>query len=131
MTSSANAHLDSLLADLGRIASEVEGSVIFQVSLDGSGNPIDIECLASRVEAKESLPVHLVLERPVSVGARSVVFVSTTGGSVDKPDQREIDFTSRLIEAGTVAGVEVLDHYLVAGKDIKPLRADTPLWESP
>lgn len=131
MTPSANPAMDSLLGDLGEIAPQVEGDMIFEVSLDGTGDPIDIECIASRDQSKVTIPLDLVLDRPISVGARSVMFVSTTRGSVDKPDQSEIDFTSRLIEAGAAAGIKVLDHYLVAGKEIRPLSAATPLWATP
>ncbi len=101
---------------------------MFQVSLDGAGEVIDIECLASASQPKNMLPLDLLLERPRDVGASSVMYVSNASGALGSPEDCDVDFTARLIEAGAASGVPVTDHYLVREGGFVSLKATTSLW---
>ncbi len=117
---------DDLLTNLARIISEVEAEMLFQVSLDESSQVLDIECLASGTESKDSLPVDLLLERPRELGAASVLYISS--GSARPPAQVDLDFTRDLIGAGARHQISVLDHYLVEAGAPCSLRSTTNLW---
>ncbi len=119
-----------ILPNLTNILSAVEGDVIFQLSLDEGGEVVDIECLASATQPKNMIPLDLLLERPKDVGAGAVMYVSNTTGSLEQPEDCEIDFTERLLRAGEAVGVEVVDHYLVADGRLMSLRRETALWPS-
>lgn len=74
------------------------------------------------------IPLDLLLERPADVGASSVMFVSNASGKLQSPDDCDLDFTARLIEAGAIAGVPVIDHYLVRDRSFASLKKETALW---
>lgn len=118
----------SLLHDLASIASVFEGSVIFQVSLNRAGDPVDIECLASANQWDEMIPLDLLLERPVSLKARSVIYLSRAHESLARPNPTEIELTSHLIQAASAAGIKVLDHYLAAENQMRSLSSTTAIW---
>lgn len=117
-----------ILPNLARIVSEVEGDILFQISLDELGEVIDVECLASATQPKNMLPLDLLFERPCDVGATSVLYVSNASGAIDPPESCDTDFTARLIEAGRRVGVPVEDHYLVRDGEFASLKRRTGLW---
>lgn len=120
---------EKLLPNLAKIISGVDGEVLFQVSLGSDRSVLDIECLASQVQPVNMLPLDLVLEHPARIGASSVMFVSSSSGSLTEPDECDLAFTDRLIEAGEMSGVPVYDHYLVREGGYVSLRASTDLWD--
>ncbi|HJR45297.1 MAG TPA: JAB domain-containing protein [Actinomycetota bacterium] len=120
--------VEYILPNLAQIVSEIDGEVLFQISLDADGEVIDIECLASSTQPKNMLPLDLLLERPREVDAAAVAYVSSGTGPFDGPDEFELAFTARLIEAGAAAGIPVADHHLVTKGHQVSLRETTALW---
>lgn len=117
-----------ILPNLADIVTQVEGDVLFQISLDARGEVIDIECLASATQPKNTIPLDLLLDGPRGVGASSVMYVSNASGSLESPEDCDTEFTARLIEAGAMAGIPVADHYLVRDHRVVSLKATTALW---
>jgi DNA repair protein RadC len=125
---SADRPPETLIPSLAQIVSGIDGEVVFQISLDSDGSVMDIECLASQIQPKNMLPLDLVLEHPRNKGADSVMFVSNSSGPLARPAESDLDFTSRLIEAGDSSDLPVRDHYLVKDGAFISLRDSTALW---
>ncbi|MEA2435169.1 MAG: repair protein RadC [Actinomycetota bacterium] len=119
---------EKLLPSLAQIVTGIDGEVLFQISLDSDRSVMDIECLASQVQPKNMLPLDLVLEHPLDLGAGSVLFVSNSSGSLAEPAESDLDFTRRLIEAGRISRMPVEDHYIVKDGGYLSLRRSTDLW---
>lgn len=117
-----------ILLNIAEIISAVEGDVLFQLSLDGRGEVIDIECLASPTQPKNMIPLDLLLEGPLGLGAHSVLYVSNASGSLIPPSECDVDFTARLIAEGVRVGMPVEDHYLAKNGRYDSLKDRTALW---
>jgi len=120
---------DEVLPSIAYIAEGIEGEVLFQLSVDAHDRVCDVECLASRRQPKNTIPLLLLLERVVQVGARAAIYVSKGSGPAEELAECDVDFTRRLIEAGRVCDIEVRDHYIVERGGYVSLRATTDLWE--
>jgi DNA repair protein RadC len=118
---------EEVLPKLVQIISEVDSELLFQVSLDGCGDVLDIECLASGSQSRMDFPANPLLERPRDLNASSVVYVSSTREESRLP--HDVEFTARLIHAGTLQQIFVSDHYIVVGGVLRSLRSTTSLWK--
>lgn len=121
--------LEDVLPSLAYIVDGIDAETIFQLSVDAQGNVRDIECLSSVEQPKNTIPLLLLLERVGDVGATAAVYVSKGSGSGGELADCDVDFTRRLIDAGRVLDIQVLDHYIVERGAYISLRSATDLWE--
>lgn len=129
MATTEKRFVEAILPNLAEIVSQVDGEVLFQLSLDSGHEVIDIECLASPTQPKNMIPLDLLLDGPSGLKAAAVTYVSTGTGGIQAPDECELAFTARLIEAGAAAGIPVADHHLVISGCLVSLRQTTALWD--
>jgi DNA repair protein RadC len=57
-----------------------------------------------------------VFKEAISANAASVIFVHNHPSGDPQPSEDDIKLTRRLVEAGNIVGIEVLDHVIVADK---------------
>jgi DNA repair protein RadC len=57
-----------------------------------------------------------VFKEAISANAASVIFVHNHPSGDPQPSEDDIKLTKRLVEAGNIVGIEVLDHVIVADK---------------
>jgi len=83
------------------------------VSLDTRSHPIDIQTVS--IGSLDSSIVHPreVFKEAISSCAASVIFVHNHPSGDPEPSDDDIKLTKRLVEAGEILGIEVLDHIIV------------------
>jgi len=64
-----------------------------------------------------------VFQEAVSASAASVIFVHNHPSGDPQPSEDDIKLTKRLVEAGAIVGIEVLDHVIVADRAFASLKA--------
>ncbi len=64
-----------------------------------------------------------VFKEAVSASAASVIFVHNHPSGDPQPSEDDIKLTKRLVEAGAIVGIEVLDHVIVADRAFASLKA--------
>ena len=87
------------------------------LSLDTRNHLINIQTVS--IGSLDSSIVHPreVFKEAISSCAASVIFVHNHPSGEPEPSQDDIKLTKRLIEAGEILGIEVLDHIIVCDKD--------------
>jgi len=63
-----------------------------------------------------------VFKEAISANAASVIFVHNHPSGDPQPSEDDIKLTRRLVEAGNIVGIEVLDHVIVADKAFASLK---------
>jgi DNA repair protein RadC len=58
-----------------------------------------------------------VFKEAISATAASVIFVHNHPSGNSQPSEDDIKLTKRLVEAGEIMGIEVLDHIIVCDKE--------------
>ena len=64
-----------------------------------------------------------VFKEAISATAASVIFVHNHPSGDPTPSEDDIKLTKRLVEAGEILGIEVLDHIIVCDKDYLSMKA--------
>lgn len=64
----------------------------------------------------------------VRVGASSIVLAHNHSSGRSVPSEADLAFTKRILEAGHILGIEVLDHLVVTKDSWRSLRESTALW---
>ena len=64
-----------------------------------------------------------VFKEAVSSSAASVIFVHNHPSGDPEPSREDIELTKRLVEAGEIIGIDVLDHIIVCDKNYLSLKA--------
>ena len=119
--------LEETIPSIIDLVRRLDAEVLIQVSLDSGGNVMDVECLASHVAPKNGIPLAILLERPLALKARCVIYFSSNPyGSVAIAD---VDFTRRLLTEARRWNLGVVDHQLVGETDVISLRSESDLWK--
>ncbi len=63
-----------------------------------------------------------VYKEAISASAASVIFVHNHPSGDTEASEDDIKLTKRLVEAGEIVGIEVLDHVIIGGKDHASLK---------
>jgi DNA repair protein RadC len=64
-----------------------------------------------------------VFKEAVSSSAASVIFVHNHPSGDPEPSKEDIELTRRLVKAGEIIGIDVLDHIIVCDKTHLSLKA--------
>ncbi|MCJ7604961.1 MAG: DNA repair protein RadC [Dehalococcoidales bacterium] len=65
-----------------------------------------------------------VFKEAVSASAACVIFVHNHPSGDTEPSEDDIKLTKRLVEAGNIMGIDVLDHVIIGGKDYLSLKRE-------
>jgi DNA repair protein RadC len=69
------------------------------------------------------VPPREVFKEAVSSSAASVIFVHNHPSGDPEPSKEDIELTKRLVKAGEIIGIDVLDHIVVCDKNYLSLKA--------
>jgi len=77
---------------------------------------------SSIVHPREALQ-SAVFQKAIKGTAASVIFVHNHPSGDPRPSDEDIKLTKRLVEAGNIVGIEVLDHLIVCDSDYISMKA--------
>jgi len=63
--------------------------------------------------------------------AAAIVLAASYPSGDAEPSEEDISITKRLVQAGELVGIGVLDHVIVAKRGVVSLRARQLLWSTP
>ncbi len=70
-----------------------------------------------------------VFRRPVLLGSPAVVLAHNHPSGRTVPSQADLAFTQRLLDAGDLLGIQVVDHLILVRRSWRSLRESTRLWD--
>jgi DNA repair protein RadC len=93
------------------------------MSLDSRNHPIKTSTVS--IGSLDSSIVHPreVFKEALSCSAASVIFIHNHPSGDTEPSEEDIQITKRLMEAGNILGIEVLDHIIVCDNDFLSMKA--------
>ena len=93
------------------------------LSLDTRNHPINTQTIS--IGSLDSSIVHPreVFKEAISASAASVIFVHNHPSGDPEPSEDDIKLTRRLVEAGEIIGIEVLDHIVICDRDYLSMKA--------
>lgn len=116
---------ERLVTFLGRL--DQEAVVALAVGPDGSVRACRLvalgPCSGAPAEPRD------LFRDAVRAGAVGLIIAHNHPSRVSVPTQADLAFTTRVLAAGALLGIEILDHVLVAGRTWRSLRESTRLWD--
>jgi len=93
------------------------------ISLDSRNHPIKTSTIS--IGSLDSSIVHPreVFKEALACSAASVIFIHNHPSGDTEPSGEDIQITKRLMEAGTILGIDVLDHVIVCDNDYLSMKA--------
>lgn len=112
-----------VLQAIGNKLKEKKKEHFLILSLDTRNKLIDIQTVS--MGSLDSSIVHPreVFKEAISSTAASVIFVHNHPSGNTEPSEEDIKITRRLIEAGSILGIEVLDHIIVSDSNLLSMKA--------
>ena len=92
------------------------------LSLTGANEVIATRTITIGLLNSSQIHPREVFADAISDRAASVIFVHNHPSGVLSPSREDLQVTDRLCKAGTILGISVLDHVIVAGNDLLSFR---------
>jgi len=100
---------------MAQVLSQMDREYCCVVNLDGANHPINFNVVSIGDVNQAHVPIQNVFKSAILSNAASIMmFHNHPSGSV-KASREDIDVTKRLIEAGKIMNIPVLDHIIVGG----------------
>ncbi|MBI4332567.1 MAG: DNA repair protein RadC [Chloroflexi bacterium] len=97
--------------------------IFMAIYLDSRNRPVNVSPLFVGGLNSSQVDPRVAFKGAVSAKAASIIFVHNHPSGDCQPSDDDIDVSRRLVKAGEILGIEVLDHIIVAGKDHLSLKA--------
>ena len=113
---------------MAQALSQMDREYCCVVNLDGANHPINFNVVSIGDVNQAHVPIQNVFKSAILSNAASIMmFHNHPSGSV-KASREDIDVTKRLIEAGKIMNIPVLDHIIVGGgtKERFSFREESP-----
>ena len=113
---------------MAQALSQMDREYCCVVNLDGANHPINFNVVSIGDVNQAHVPIQNVFKSAILSNASSIMmFHNHPSGSV-KASREDIDVTKRLIEAGKIMNIPVLDHIIVGGgtKERFSFREESP-----
>jgi len=86
------------------------------ITLDGAHQPIKLHVVTIGLVNRTIVHPREVFYRAIKDNATAVLLVHNHPSGLVQPSQEDRDITHRLLEAGELLGIPVLDHLIVSSK---------------
>ena len=106
---------DKAAAVMAGALSEMDREYCCVVNLDGSNHPINFNIVSIGDVNHAAVPVQNVFKAAILSNASAIMlFHNHPSGSLD-PSKDDVELTKRIIEAGKIMNIPVIDHVIIAG----------------
>ena len=106
---------DKAVAVMAIALAEMDREYVCVVNLDTQRHPINFNIVSIGDLDQAQIPIQNVFKSAILSNAKSVLALHNhPSGSMD-PSQADMNVTKRMVEAGSILGIPVTDHIIVAG----------------
>ena len=98
------------------------------IYVDGSHSVISFSIISIGIANQTLIHPREVYQRAILVGATATVVAHNHPSGSLEPSNEDISVTNRLKDAGTLLGIQLLDHVIVSEFAFKSLREDSRCW---
>jgi len=92
------------------------------LALDARNKPIGANTVSIGSVSASLVHPREVMKFAILANASSIILAHNHPSNDTSPSKDDIELTSRLVKAGELIGIEVLDHLVVAGEDFLSLK---------
>jgi DNA repair protein RadC len=94
-------------------ASKLDREVFICIHLDNSNHVISVEEVSQGILNASIVHPREVFKSAILSGAASVILTHNHPSNNPKPSSEDFEITKRLVQAGKLIGIEVLDHVIL------------------
>ncbi len=106
---------DKAVDVMAQVLAQMDREYCCVVNLDGANHPINFNVVSIGDINQANVPIQNVFKSAILSNACSIMmFHNHPSGSL-KESREDVDVTERLIEAGKIMNIPVVDHIIVAG----------------
>jgi DNA repair protein RadC len=109
-------HIRKIFRKLDRLDRNKEH--FFLISLNTRSKVKFVELISIGTVSSSLVHPREVFRRSISRGATSVIICHNHPSGDPQPSDEDVTLTRRLIEAGKIIGIEVLDHIIIGAKSV-------------
>ena len=100
---------------MSKVLAQMDREYCCVVNIDAGGHPINFNVVSMGDVNQTLVPVQNVFKSAILSNAASIMLFHNHPGGTIKASREDINLTKRLIEAGALMNIPVLDHVIVAG----------------
>ncbi len=110
------------------VLSEMDREYCCVVNLDGSNHPINFNIVSIGDVNHAAVPIQNVFKAAILSNASSIMLLHNHPSGSLNPSNDDIELTKRIIEAGKIMNIPVLDHLIIIGgtAEIVSIREERP-----
>lgn len=110
------------------VLSEMDREYCCVVNLDGSNHPINFNIVSIGDVNHAAVPIQNVFKAAILSNASSIMLLHNHPSGSLNPSNDDIELTKRIIEAGKIMNIPVLDHLIIVGgtAEIVSIREERP-----
>lgn len=110
------------------VLSEMDREYCCVVNLDGSNHPINFNIVSIGDVNHAAVPIQNVFKAAILSNASSIMLLHNHPSGSLNPSNDDIELTKRIIEAGKIMNIPVLDHLVIIGgtAEIVSIREERP-----
>lgn len=107
----------SVASMISRIVEGADREYMLVVSLDGAKQPVGIEIIAIGSLNRAFVEAREIFKHAILTGAAGLILVHNHPSGDLEPGESDWNMTKRLRQAGSLLGIEVLDHIIIGGEE--------------
>ena len=96
--------------------SQVDREYCCVINLDSANHPINFHVVSIGDTSHTPVPMQNVFKAAILSNAASILILHNHTGGTITPSTYDVDMTLKMIKAGRLMNIPVLDHVIVAGK---------------
>ncbi len=110
------------------VLSEMDREYCCVVNMDASNHPINFNIVSIGDVGHATVPVQNVFKAAILSNASSLMLLHNHPSGSLNPSNDDIELTKRIIEAGKIMNIPVIDHVIIAGgtAEIVSIREERP-----
>ncbi len=100
---------------MAKALSEMDREYVCVVNLDTKRRPINYNVVSIGDTDQAMIPVQNIYKAGILSNAKSIIVLHNHPAGSLEPSRADIEVTRRMVEAGNIIGIPVIDHVIVAG----------------
>ena len=118
---------DKAVEVMARALAQLDREYCCVVNLDGANHPVNFNIVSIGDVNQAQVPIQNVFKSAILSNAASIMLFHNHPSGALEASRADIDITKRLVEAGRLMNIPVLDHIIVAGG---AMQGGLPKWFS-